>query len=279
VNLEEAGYRVRVGYDGLEAVALAHEKVPDLILMDLIMPCMDGYEACRRLRRSEETRDVPIVVLTAKDQIMDIVQALDAGADNFITKPYEIPYLLDRVEALLAAGRGPENDRSRAMRAAVEEFTEQIVITRERHQVFRLILETLDRAVECDAVLILNLSPPSPPLLVRVERDGLAEGSAGRFVQAAVAAAQQLLPVRLEPAEFAEEMITLPDRAGARPRDLRSFLHVPILVKGAPVGLMSIAASKPNGYQEDDIRHLYEIGYQASLGLARLRSPVCASGE
>ena len=97
-NLQNEGYEVITGSDGLDAVALAQSENPDLIILDVMMPNMDGLSACTRIR---EFSEVPIIFLTAKTQDMDKLMGFDQGADDYITKPFNILELKARVRALL----------------------------------------------------------------------------------------------------------------------------------------------------------------------------------
>lgn len=92
------GYEVDVAHDGEVALAQARERMPDLVILDLMLPGIDGVEVCRRLRAAS---DVPIVVLTARDAVSDKVEGLDAGADDYLTKPFAFDELLARVRAAL----------------------------------------------------------------------------------------------------------------------------------------------------------------------------------
>lgn len=98
VNLEASGYEVIVGSSGQEAVEFAARENPDLILLDIMLPDKDGYRACEEIRQFSE---VPIIMLTALSQVEDIVKGLDAGADDYIPKPYSAQELLARIRARL----------------------------------------------------------------------------------------------------------------------------------------------------------------------------------
>src|SRR4030042_3467156 len=92
------GYEVDVAYDGESALSRARDQMPDLVILDLMLPGLDGVEVCRRLRAAS---DVPIVVLTARDAVSDKVQGLAAGADDYLPKPFAFDELLARVRAAL----------------------------------------------------------------------------------------------------------------------------------------------------------------------------------
>ncbi|HIK33517.1 MAG TPA: response regulator transcription factor [Oscillatoriales cyanobacterium M59_W2019_021] len=101
INLEMAGYQVSQAADGIKGQALAVQLVPDMILLDLMLPKVDGFTVCQRLRRDERTADIPILMLTALGQTQDKVEGFNAGADDYLTKPFELEEMLARVRALL----------------------------------------------------------------------------------------------------------------------------------------------------------------------------------
>ncbi len=92
------GYEVDVAFDGEQGLAAARERMPDLVVLDLMLPGIDGIEACRRLRA---VGDVPIIILTARDSVADKVEGLEAGADDYVTKPFAFDELMARVRAAL----------------------------------------------------------------------------------------------------------------------------------------------------------------------------------
>jgi len=101
INLEMAGYDVQQAVDGIKGQALAVQLQPDLIMLDLMLPKVDGFTVCQRLRRDERTTDIPVLMLTALGQIQDKIQGFDAGADDYLTKPFDVEEMLARVRALL----------------------------------------------------------------------------------------------------------------------------------------------------------------------------------
>ena len=100
-NLEKHGYRVEEAVDGQEAITRIAETQPDLVLLDWMLPVMSGIEVCRQIRRRPETRDLPVIMVTARAEDQDSVRGLNTGADDYITKPFSIEALLARVRALL----------------------------------------------------------------------------------------------------------------------------------------------------------------------------------
>ena len=100
-NLESEGYRVAIACDGEDGLIQAMETIPDIILLDWMIPKVSGIEVCRQLRKIKSTNEIPIILLTARSEESDKVRGLDIGADDYITKPYSIKELLARVRAAL----------------------------------------------------------------------------------------------------------------------------------------------------------------------------------
>lgn len=102
--LDELGGSVRSARDGLEALRLIEAKKPRLILLDVMMPKMSGFQLCRKLKADAATRDIRVIMITALGEESDKARAADCGADDFLTKPVAKPDLLDRVRLMLARG-------------------------------------------------------------------------------------------------------------------------------------------------------------------------------
>lgn len=128
-NLEKEGYEVVVATDGEEALTLVSERLPDLILLDWMLPKVSGIEVCRRLRGRNEARNVPIIMLTARGEESDRIRGLDIGADDYVTKPFSMSELTARLRAVLRRLRpGLAEDRVKVA---------DIVIDRVAHRVRR----------------------------------------------------------------------------------------------------------------------------------------------
>lgn len=128
-NLEREGYRVFEASDGEEALLLADEVSPDLIILDWMLPQLSGIEVCRRMRRRGHLRNVPIVMLTARGEEPDRIRGLDTGADDYIVKPFSMSELLARIRAVMR----------RVRPSLVEDVVQvgEIVIDRSSHRVKR----------------------------------------------------------------------------------------------------------------------------------------------
>jgi len=105
-RLLRKGFEVVMAVDGGQAVMMAESEHPDLILMDMSLPVIDGWEATRRVKAAERTAHIPIIALTAHAMSGDREKALDAGCDDYDTKPIEMPRLLEKIDALLVRPRG-----------------------------------------------------------------------------------------------------------------------------------------------------------------------------
>ena len=110
VNLELVGYEVLQAYEGTTGFAIAKQEIPDLVVLDVMMPEVDGYTVAQRIRQNETTKNVPIIMLTALSQLDDKVKGFDIGVDDYLVKPFEMDELKVRVRALLKrANKIPES--------------------------------------------------------------------------------------------------------------------------------------------------------------------------
>jgi len=100
-RLERRGFQVLTAVDGEQGVAMAQSEIPDLILMDMSLPVLNGWEAARQLKAALETRAIPIIALTAHAMLGDREKAIEAGCDDFDTKPIELPRLLEKIDRLI----------------------------------------------------------------------------------------------------------------------------------------------------------------------------------
>ena len=114
-NLQLEGYDVIAASDGLQALTQIEQQVPDLVLLDVMMPKMDGFTVCHRVR---EFSTVPIIIVTARGQDQDKVRGLDLGADDYLTKPFSIDELLARLRAVLRRTQFTPKDNSQGMQSA-----------------------------------------------------------------------------------------------------------------------------------------------------------------
>lgn len=144
--LVRAGFSVRVAPDGQAALQLAQEAKPDLVISDIEMPRMTGYELCRSLKESPQLRDVPVILLSTLADAEDIIRGLDAGADNYVTKPYDPKFLLARVESLLQTPLSYAEDD--LLELSVNLGGRCYQVKSGRQQALNLLVSTFENAVE-----------------------------------------------------------------------------------------------------------------------------------
>ena len=104
MRLQTAGYLVDMAYDGQQALEQVKNSRPDLIILDLMLPKLDGYKVCRLLKFDERTRSIPILIFTARAQVEDVTLATECGADAYLTKPFEAKALLTKIQELAHVG-------------------------------------------------------------------------------------------------------------------------------------------------------------------------------
>ena len=126
-NLKEEGYETLSALNGEEGIALAGKARPDLIILDIMLPIIDGFEVCRTLKNDDRLAHIPIIILSAKSQETDKVVGLELGADDYVTKPFSPRELIARTRAILRRGRG-EHINNKIQRG-------EITIDRTRHKV------------------------------------------------------------------------------------------------------------------------------------------------
>jgi two-component system, cell cycle sensor histidine kinase and response regulator CckA len=151
-TLERNNYRVSVARNGEEAISVMGKRIPTLLISDINMPGMDGYQLCRRIREDEKLRDVPVILLTSLADPKDVLKGLECGADNFITKPYDPKQLFSRIENICS---NLELRRNEKMQKGVDVFFggQRHFITSERKQILDLLLATYEAAVQVNLEL------------------------------------------------------------------------------------------------------------------------------
>jgi DNA-binding response OmpR family regulator len=145
--LESAGYRVDLAYNGKEALELLSHRNPTLVLTDIVMPEMDGYELCRAIKSNAETSTIPVILVTQLYDPQDVIAGLECGADNFIIKPYDNQYLLSRIEVILANRLLAQNE---TMNLGIEVYFagRKHYITSNRLQILNILLSTYEIAIQ-----------------------------------------------------------------------------------------------------------------------------------
>ncbi|HYE84118.1 MAG TPA: response regulator transcription factor [Clostridia bacterium] len=168
-NLEKNGYKVTVADNGVDGLEEALANVPDLILLDLMLPGLDGLEVCKRLRMEKQTKKIPIFMLTAKSEELDKVLGLELGADDYITKPFSIKELIARIRAAMrrisddntseaSEGKGVKilkvNDiEIDCERYEVRKNGEKLALTLKEFELLKMLIENKGRVLTRDFLL------------------------------------------------------------------------------------------------------------------------------
>ena len=157
LELEYEGYDVCIKSDGREGLKEALEKDYDLIILDIMLPSMNGFEICRRLKKEKTT---PVIMLSAKDSVMDKVNGLQIGADDYIAKPFAIEELLARIEAVI---RRVNNSNDYIVKfkditidknsRTVKKNNEEINLTNKEYELLMLLIDNKDKVVSRDEIL------------------------------------------------------------------------------------------------------------------------------
>jgi DNA-binding response OmpR family regulator len=270
--LEEVGYVAETAEHGEIGLERALANPPDLVVADIVMPVMDGYEMTRRLKTDARTAAVPVLMLTSRDKPLDVIRGLEVGADHFVTKPYDNEYLIQRVEALFdqqteaQAGHLPEQ-------RALDYFSQEIVITKSREQILQVLLQATARVLDCEAMGLFrpsgdqrlffllsfrNLADPA------VEQLGSMMANAMTGLRPELPASAPMQTVRV----VAESGADQPGFAG----DLgASFMQAPLVVEGQIAGLVGVFSTEPHAFDIEHVRFLFEIGQKAAEALSRVR--------
>ena len=150
--LEGEGFVVETAADGTQGLALGLGSVFDVVISDILMPGLTGYELCRHLKANPETKRVPVILLTSLGDPMDIISGLECGADNFVTKPYEASYLLHRVRNLIASKQVQE-ERRLAVGVDIVFLGKRFTITAEKEQILSLLVSTYEDVIRTNQEL------------------------------------------------------------------------------------------------------------------------------
>jgi PAS domain S-box-containing protein len=151
--LEESGFVVRIARNGRQALAMAEERKPTLIISDIVMPEMDGYSLCKQIKSSEGLKELPVMLVTSLTSPQDVIKGLECGADNFIRKPYDGKELLARINYILT-NRHVRSESKMQAGVQIALGSQKYFITAERQQILDLLISTYDDAVALNEQLV-----------------------------------------------------------------------------------------------------------------------------
>src|SRR3990170_578344 len=150
--LEEHGYSVTAAANGREALALLERRKPTLVITDIVMPELDGYELCKAIKADKKLKDIPVMLVTTLSDPQDVIRGLACGADNFLRKPYDERHLLSRIDYLLMNLELRKNQKMQ-MGMEINLGGQKHFISSERQQILDLLISTYEQAVEINSEL------------------------------------------------------------------------------------------------------------------------------
>ncbi len=253
-RLMKAGYSVRVALDGEIAFRMAKEHCPDIIVSDIEMPNMTGHDLCRAIKSDPDLRHVPLILLSTLAEPEDIIRGLDCGADNYVTKPYRIAYLIARMESILHAPLGA--DEEDPLELEVTLAGTQYKVRAGRQQVLNLLVSTFENAVEKNQELLRfneDLTIAKEKLAKWNRELEIANGRMRRDLEAAAKIQHSLLPSSVPESDqlsFAWKYLPCDELAG----DFLNFFrldetHIAMFVvdvsgHGVPSSLLSVTVGR-----------------------------------
>jgi DNA-binding response OmpR family regulator len=151
--LEKHKYKVLVAKDGKEGIAMVLEHRPSLVITDIVMPVMNGYELCKEIKSREKTRNIPVILLTSFSRSEDVMEGISCGADNFLTKPFREEYLISHIEEILS---NLEIQKTESIKVELEVLVrgKKRVITVDHQQILTLLISTYEAAVQRNDELV-----------------------------------------------------------------------------------------------------------------------------
>jgi signal transduction histidine kinase/FixJ family two-component response regulator len=285
--LEQSGFKILVarnGEFGLKRAKFAH---PDLILLDVMMPGIDGFETCRLLKEDETTKEIPVIFMTALSSIEDKVKGFDAGGVDYITKPIQHEEVLARVtthlrirdltlalrenQAKLEASYQREQKR-RQLSDTLREVAKVVSSTLNPDRVLDLTLTHLEQVILFDYSSVTLLSGDNQLSLVAARAGGKTENLSNRIIVPLdryplnVDTLRDKRPVLLQD-------VTTDDRweASGRMAECRSFINAPLLVQDRPIGLLSVGRNDEIPYTVDDSQTVFAFALQVAIALENSR--------
>jgi signal transduction histidine kinase/DNA-binding response OmpR family regulator len=263
--LEREGFRVEEATDGSEALHKACELLPDLVLMDIQMPVMDGFEAVRSLREDSRTVRIPIIVVTAAARdASDVTRGLGLGVDDYIVKPFNASELIARARSKIKARQLEDTlHRRNAQLEILTRIGAQLVRALALPELSEYLLDALCKHLKADAAILMLLSAEDAPAFWR---------ACGQPLRHVATLVQTWLPLYLNKHSkpvLIEDMRQLTPELSAlfEADDIRSGIAVPLIYQARPIGALAVASQKTGQFSADDLRLLETVASQAALAI------------
>ncbi|WP_258239790.1 EAL domain-containing protein [Pseudidiomarina homiensis] len=277
--LESNGCDVSMARNGMEALSFLENNRPTLIISDIVMPEMDGYQLCRQIKHNEALNDIPIILVTALADPGDVIRGLTCGADNFIVKPYSEKYLLSRIQYFLINSELRSHER---MQLGFEVLLngERHFITSSRQQILDLLISTYEQGVRLNSELrekhdelarSNNLLAHLHQFSSRLSSAQTIEDVTSHALQAlasfpSIAKAWVELQDPNKPSEF-----KVSQSAGDQQASATHAAKIPLSVDGEPIGYLLIAPRQQGPWGSESMEAFQSIARQFALALARAR--------
>ncbi len=271
--LTQQGYKVRVEASGQMALAAVRAEPPDLILLDIMMPGMNGYEVCEQLKADKDTSNIPVIFISAINKVADKVKALSLGGADYIAKPFHIPEVLARVKTHLSIRNLQKDIEQRNSELALfNEIGQIFSSTLDLEQVLETILEEIRYALDVVSVSLWLVEPETNDLVCQH-----AKGPGSDIVGLRLAPSQGITGWVVQHGESALIPDTWLDERHLRDSDqpfelsVRSMLIVPLKVKNEAIGVLDIVDARVNFFTSYDLTLLEPIAASAAIAIENAR--------
>jgi len=219
---QQVGHEVLTAYDGKEGLQMALEETPELIITDINMPEMNGFELCRHLKSVPKTHDIPVLLLTAQDDLTDLTEGLEAGADGFIAKPFDAPQLHQRIEELMASS----------------EQREAGPVHPNHLQILASILESYSSQSSSDVIGVLLMRQRDGELMLLLSILPLADELIQQFEQQLLQQLEHHTGVRIEATQIQRHIVVKETDLPPVTPPFSLFMDMPVTVRGRAIGVL-----------------------------------------
>jgi len=267
--LQSRGYEVKWAQDGREGLKEASLYNPDMVVTDVMMPNMNGYQMTSEIKAKSETKNIPVLMLTTKNEVNDIIKGLEAGADNFITKPYESGFLVQRIEAIFNNMALREKGKLKE-ESEMKNLKDKIVLTTDRKQILELLLSAISVVIHCNVIGIFLLSNTNRHSLLMVSLQELSKATGLDLRNKILAAAEALVDEEISASGIRVTSIVKDKEIPKSTGKFNSFISVPLISEGEVIGILTAANEDKDAFSADDVKYLFMMGSESSAALNRI---------
>lgn len=264
--LKSRGYEVKWARDGREGLKETSSYNPDMVVTDVMMPNMNGYQMTSEIKSKSETKNIPVLMLTTKNEVNDIIKGLEAGADNFITKPYDSGFLLQRVEAIFNNVALRQKGKLKE-EIELENLKDKIVLTTDRKQILEILLSAISVVIHCNVIGIFLLSEANEHSMLMVSLQELSKGSSLDLRDKILSAAKALVDEDIAVSGVRVSSIVKDKELPSLKGRFNSFISVPLICEGKVIGILTAANEDKEAFSADDVKYLFMMGSESSSAL------------